>query len=202
MFSNSLTSLQLSTHTNLHISLDVYKENQCYITVHHSNLKYFQLFIWQSTVMNGFVCFCCSSFAQLCLTLCDPTDYSTPGFPVLHYLPELAQTHVHFLSDGIQPSHTLSPSSPPAFIFPSIRVSSNESAVHIRWPRFFGASASVFSMNSQSWFTLGLTGLISLLSKGLSVFVKTTVWKCQFFGTQLSMVQLSHPYVTTGKTTA
>ena len=129
-------------------------------------------------------------------------DCSVLGFLVLHYLLEFSQTHVYWVCGAIQPSHTLSPSSPPAFIFPSIRVSSNESAVHIRWPRFFGASASVFSMNSQSWFTLGLTGLISLLSKGLSVFVKTTVWKCQFFGTQLSMVQLSHPYMTTGKAIA
>ena len=148
-------------------------------------------------------CYCCwsvivdqsLSHAQLFVTPWTAAHQAFLSFTIS----QINQNHVHFLSDGIQPSHTLSPSSPPAFIFPSIRVSSNESAVHIRWPRFFGASASVFSMNSQSWFTLGLTGLISLLSKGLSVFVKTTVWKCQFFGTQLSMVQLSHPYMTTGK---
>ena len=54
------------------------------------------------------ICYCCS-VAKLCLTLCDPTDCSTPGFPVLHYLPEFAQTHVHWVSDVIQPSHPLLP---------------------------------------------------------------------------------------------
>ena len=57
----------------------------------------------------------CHSGAQSCPTLCDPMDCSTPGFPVLHHLPELAQTHVHSVSDAIQPSHPLSPPSPPAF---------------------------------------------------------------------------------------
>ena len=55
------------------------------------------------------------SVTQLCLTLCDPMDYSTPGFPVLHHLPELAQIHVHRVSDAIQLSHPLSSPSPPAF---------------------------------------------------------------------------------------
>ena len=56
-----------------------------------------------------------SSVIQLCLTLCDPIDCSTPGLPVHHQLPELAQTHVHRVSDAIQPSHPLSSPSPPAF---------------------------------------------------------------------------------------
>ena len=58
--------------------------------------------------------FCCCSFAKLCLTLCDPMNCSTPGFPVLHYILGFAQTHVHVVSDAIQPSHLLLPSSPPA----------------------------------------------------------------------------------------
>ena len=57
----------------------------------------------------------CSSVIQLCLTLCDPMDCSMPGFPVLHYLPELTQTHVHWVSDVIQQSHPLSSPSPPTF---------------------------------------------------------------------------------------
>ena len=57
---------------------------------------------------------CCCSVAQSCLTLCDLVDCSAPGFPVLHHLPELAQTHVHRVSDAIQPSHPLFPPSPPA----------------------------------------------------------------------------------------
>ena len=56
-----------------------------------------------------------SSVAQSCLTFCDPTDFSTPGFPIHHQLPKLTQTHVHLVSDAIQPSHPLSTPSPPAF---------------------------------------------------------------------------------------
>ena len=58
-------------------------------------------------------CYC--SVPKLCLTLCDPMDCSMPGSPILHYLPEFAQTHVHRVSDAIQPSHPLLPPSPPAF---------------------------------------------------------------------------------------
>ena len=57
----------------------------------------------------------CCSVAQLCLTLCDPVDCSTPGFPVFHYLPEFAQIHIRWVGDAIQPSHPLSAPSPPAF---------------------------------------------------------------------------------------
>ena len=77
----------------------------------------------------------CCSVAQSCPTLCDPKDCSTPGFPVLHYLQECTQIHVHLVDDAIQPSHPL-PS-----IFPDIRVFSNESGLCIRWPNI-GASAS------------------------------------------------------------
>ena len=59
--------------------------------------------------------YCCCSVAQFCLTLCDPMDCSMPGFPVLHHLPELAQTYVHRVSDAIPPSHPLLSPSPPAF---------------------------------------------------------------------------------------
>ena len=71
-----------------------------------------------------------SSVIQSCLTLCDPMECSTPGLPVHQKLPDLTQSHVHWVSDAIQPSHPLSSPSPPALIFPSIRVFSNESALH------------------------------------------------------------------------
>ena len=91
-----------------------------------------------------------SSVTQLCLTLCNPTDCSTPGFPVHHQLPELAQTHVHRVSNTIQPSHPLSPLLLPPSIFPSIKVFSNESVLPIRWPNIgASASASVFPKNIQ-----------------------------------------------------
>ena len=67
--------------------------------------------------------------------LCDSMDYSTPGLPVHHHLPEFTQTHVHLVGDAIQPSHPLSSPSSPTFN-PSIRVFSNESVLHIRWPSF------------------------------------------------------------------
>ena len=69
---------------------------------------------WNITEILGESGSCCCSVAQLCLTLCNPTDSSMPGFPVLHYLLEFAQTHVHWVDDAIQPSHPLSPPSPPA----------------------------------------------------------------------------------------
>ena len=75
-----------------------------------------------------------SSVAQLCQTLCGPVDCSMPSFPVCHQLPELTQTHVHWVGDAIQPSHLCHPLLLPPSIFPSIRVFSNESVLHIRWP--------------------------------------------------------------------
>ena len=115
-----------------------------------------------------------------------PCTCSTPGFPVLHCLLEFAETNVHWVSDAIQPSYSLSPPLLPALSFPGIMVSSNESALRIRWPKYW-ESASVLPKNIQSLLTLGLIGLISLLSKGLlRVFSSTTVWK-QFSGTQPSL---------------
>ena len=136
-----------------------------------------------------------SSVAQSCLTLWDPVDCSTPGLPVHHQLLELAQTHIHWVSDAIQPSHPLLSPSPPAFNLSSIRVFSNESALHTSDSQSIGASASasVLPVNIQGWFPLGLIGWISLLSKGLSrVFSATTVWKEQFFGAQPSFWFNSH----------
>ena len=75
--------------------------------------------------------------------LCDPMDCSTPGLPVHHQLPELTQTHVHWVSDAIQPSHPLPSPSPPASIFTSIWVFSNESVLLIRWPKFWSFSFNI-----------------------------------------------------------
>ena len=87
-------------------------------------------------------------------------------------------------------------------VFPGIRLFSNELSLGSRC-QSIGASASVLPMNIQGWFPLGLTGFISLLSKGLSrVSSNTTIWKHQFFSAQSSLVQFSHLYVTTGETTA
>ena len=129
-----------------------------------------------------------SLVVQSCTTLRHPMDWSMPGFPVHHQLVEFFQTHVHWVSDAIQPSHLLSSPSPPPSIFPSIRVFSR-SQIFTSGGQSIGvsASASVLPMNIQDWFSLGLTGLISLQSKGLSrIFSNTTVQKHQFFGAKLS----------------
>ena len=87
-----------------------------------------------------------SSVAQSCPTLCDPMDCSMPGFPLHHQLLELTQTQVHPVGDAIQPSHPLLTSSLPAFIFPSIRVFSSESVLHVRWPKYWS-----FQLQHQSF---------------------------------------------------
>ena len=130
-----------------------------------------------------------SSVAQSSLTLWDPMNHSMPGLSVHHQLLEFTQTHVHRVSDAIQPSHPLSSPLLLPSIFPSIRVFSNESALHMRWPKYWNFSfTSVLPVNTQDWFHLGRTGWISLQSKGLSrVFSNTRVQKHQFFGAQLSL---------------
>ena len=87
-----------------------------------------------------------SSVAQSCRTLCDPMNYSTPGLPVHHKLPEFTQTHVHGVSDAIQPSHPLSYLPP---IPPSIRVFSNESTLCMRWPKYWIFSFSISPSNEH-----------------------------------------------------
>ena len=126
---------------------------------------------------------------SVCLTLCDTLDCSTPGLPVHHQLPQITQTHVHWLSDAIQTSHPLS-YSPLAFTLSQHQgllklVSSSHQVARVIG---VSASTSVVPMNIQDWFPLGWTGWISLQSKRLSqVFSNTTVQKHQFFGAQLSL---------------
>ena len=106
-----------------------------------------QLYLWSNSHIHTSVQF--SSVAQSCLKLCDPTDRSTPGLPVHHQLTELTQTYVHWVSDAIQPSHPLLSPSPPALNFSSIRVFSNESALCIRWPKYWSFSFSISPSNEH-----------------------------------------------------
>ena len=131
---------------------------------------------------------CCCSVAQLCPTLCDPTDCSTPGFSVLHYLLKLAQTHVHRVSDAIQPSHPLVPLLLLPSILPSIRVFSNELALCIRWLKYWSFSISPYNEYSGlifsriDWFDLLAVQetLKSLLQPHSS---KASILQCSaFFG--------------------
>ena len=146
----------------------------------------------------------CCSVTQLCPTLCDPMDCSTLGFPV-HHLPELAQTHVHWVNDAIQPSHPLLSPSPPASIFPSIRVFSNESALHTRWPNYWSFSYSISPSNEYSglmsfkmdWLDLlAVPGTLKSLLQHHSS--KASIFQCSAF----VMLQLSHLNTTTRKAIA
>ena len=123
-----------------------------------------------------------SSVAQSCPTLSDPMNCSTPGLPITNSWSLFKLMSIKLM----MPSNHLILSCPLLLlpsIFPSIRVFSNELALRIRWQNVGAStSASVLPMNIQDWFPLGLTGLISLQSKGLSrVFSNTTVQKDQFF---------------------
>ena len=135
-----------------------------------------------------------SSVAQSCPTLCDPMNRGTPGLLVHHQLPEFTQTHVHRVSDAIQPSHPLLSPSPPApnrsqhQSFPMSQLYS--------WggqSTGVSASASFFPKESQGWSPSEWTVWISLQSKGLSrVFSNTTLQKHQFFSAQPSSQSNSH----------
>ena len=141
-----------------------------------------------------FLTFCYYSVTKSCPTLCDPMDCSTPGFPVLLCLPEFAQVHVHWVGDAIQPSHPLLPPSPLALNLSQDQGLFQWVGSSIRVQRI-GASAlaPVLPMNIQGWFPLGLTGLISLLSKRLSrIFSSITLQKHQFFGAHSSLWSNSH----------
>ena len=159
----------------------------------------------KSSVVYGFkpLC-CCCSVTQSCPNLCDPMDCSTPGLPVPYHRPEFAQVHVHFISDAVQPSHPLMPSFPLPSIFSSISDFSNESAILIRWQRYWtSASASVLPTSIWGWFLLRLTGLLSLLSKGLSgIFSSTSLKASILWCSAFFMVQLSQPNMTAEKTIA
>ena len=146
-----------------------------------------------------------SPVAQLCLTLCDPMDCSMPGFPVPHHLLEFVHVHplnqwCHSTISFSEPLFSLSPQSfPTSETFPMSQLfASNDKNARA------SASASVLPVNIHSQSPLKWTGLISLLSKGLSgVFFSTTVWRHQFLWcSAFFTVQLSQPYVTTGRTIA
>ena len=135
-----------------------------------------------------------SSVAQSCLTLGDSMNCSTPGLAVNHQLPESTQTHVHWVSDAIQPSHPLSSLLLLPSVFPSIRVFSNGSALCIRWPKYWSFSFSITPSNKHpglisfrmDWSDLlavqgNLKSLLQHHSPKASIF-----WRSAFFRVQLS----------------
>ena len=134
---------------------------------------------------------------------CDPMDCSIPGFPIHHQLPEFTLTHIHWVGGAIQPSHPLS--SPSPSVFPSIKVFTNESVFGIRWPKYWSFSFSISPSNEYS-------GLISFRMDWLDLlaFQETLKSLLQYHSSKASILwlsaffrmQLSHPYMSTGKTVA
>ena len=146
-----------------------------------------------------------SSVTQSCLTLCHPMNRSITGLPIHHQLPEFTQTHVHQVGDAIQPSHSLLSPSPLAPNPSQHQSFSNESTLHMRWPKYWSCSFSTipskeipglisFRMDWLDLLTVQGT-LKSLLQQHSSK--ASILWSSAFF-----TVQLSHPYMTTGKTIA
>ena len=151
----------------------------------------------------GFIWF--SSVTQLCPTLCDPMNRSIPGLPVHHQLPEFTQTHVHRV--GMPSSHLIlcHPLLFLPLIPPSIKVFSNESTLHMRWPKYWSFSFSIIPSKEHpglisfrmDWLDLlAVQGTLKSLLQHHSSKA-SSLWCSAFF-----MVQLSHPYMTTGKTIA
>ena len=148
-----------------------------------------------------------TSVTQSCQTLCNSMDCSTPGLSVHHQLPEFTQTHVHWVGDAIQPSHPVVPFSSCLQSFPTLG-SFQMSQFFVWGGQSIGvsASASVLPMNTQNWFPLGWTGWISLEFKGpsrvLSLLQHHSSKASILQHSAFSIVQLLHPYMTTGKTIA
>ena len=148
---------------------------------------------------------CCCSVAQSCPILCNPTDCSTPGFPVHHNLQRLLKL---MSIESVMPSNHLILCHPLLLqpsIFPSIRVISSGSVLHIRWPKYWSFSFSISPADEYSglisfridWLDLlAVQGTLKSLLQHHST--KVSILQCSVF----FMVQLSHPYLTTGKTIA
>ena len=129
---------------------------------------------------------------------------STPGLPVHHQLPEFTQTHVQWVGDAIQPSHPLSSPSPPAPNPSQHQSLSNESTLHIRWPKYWSFSFSINPSKEHPGLIFRMDWLDLLAVQGTLKSLlqhhnsKTSILQCSAFFS----VQISHPYMTTAKTVA
>ena len=146
-----------------------------------------------------------SSVTHLCPTLCNPMYCSMPGFPVHHQLPEPTQTRGHRVSDAIQPSHLCRPLLLLPSIFPSIRVFSSESALHIKWPKYWSFSFSIRSSNEYSGlisFRMDWLDLLAVQGTLKSLLQHHSSKASIFCHSAFFTIQLSHSYMATGKTIA
>ena len=151
---------------------------------------------------------CCCSVAQSCPTLCDPMECTAPGFPVLHFSWSLLKL---MSIESVMPSNRLIVCFPLLLlssVFPSIRVFSNESVFHSRWPKYWSFSFSISLSNEDSGlvaFTIDWFDLFAVqghLEETLKSFLQHHNLKASTLVLSLFMVQLTHPHVTTGKTIA
>ena len=154
-----------------------------------------------------------SSVTQSCPTPCDPMNCSMPGLAVYHQLPEFAQTHAPWVGDAIQPSHPLSSPSSPAFNLSQHQgLFKSRSVLHIRWPKYWSFRFNISPSNEHSGlisFRMDCVGLLAVQGTLKSLLqhhssnasIQKKKKSNQFLGTQLYLyiVQLSHPYMTTGK---
>ena len=168
-------------------------------TTHMITLSKF-FFIGSFNIIQFFSSFISTQFSSV-QSLSHVRLFATPGIHQQH--PEFTQIHVHWVGDAIQPSHPLRPLLLLSPIFPRIRVFSNESALHIRWPKYW---SFIFSINHSNEYS----GLISFRIDWLDLLAVQGTLKCllQHYSSKASilrcstffMAQLSHSYVTTGKT--
>ena len=128
--------------------------------------------------------YCCCSVPKLCSTHCNRMENSTPGFPVLHYLLEFTQVHVHWDSDAIQPFHLLSLPSPPVLSLFQNQGLSNESVLHIRWTKYWTSNFSISPSNELVWFLC--------CPRDSWVISSTKIQKYQFLGARPSLWSNSH----------
>ena len=133
-----------------------------YNILHPSSWGLPLLILWDSWLHQSDVSQSVSSVAQSCPTLCGPMSRSTPGLPVHHQLPESTQTHVHQVGDAIQPCYPLSSPSPPALNLSQHQVFSNESALRVRWPKYWSFSFNISPSNEHP-------GLISFMMDWLDL---------------------------------
>ena len=143
--------------------------------------------------------------AQSCLILCDPIDCSKPGFPVHHQHQELTQTHIHWVGDAFHHLIICGPLLLRPSIFPSHRVFSSESVLHIRWPKYWSFSFSINPLNEYSGMNSFRMDWLDLLAvQGtLKSLLQNHSSKAAILGSSVFfIVQLSHPYMTTGKNKA
>ena len=185
----------------------MYKTNVNYYMLMKFMVIYYALllFVNKSSYSQSYGFSSCSSVAQSCPTLCNPMDCSTPGFPVPHHLPELAQTHVHWVGDAIQPSCPLLTPSAPA-----LYVSQHQGL--FQWDRSSHQAAKVLELQLQhqsiqwifrvDFFRINWFDPLAVQETPKSLLqyhgLKASILQCLAF----FLVQLLHPYMTTGKSIA